>query len=309
MSNIEVSGAVTVTIADPAGSTPTDDAAKEAKESRIAVATSLATGIAVLVASLGVFGGLTGAVARLARNFPLSTGVAVASVIVSVLLAVTARLVATGSGDTRTSAVLVLGIRRGDHRPYVSTAMLWVSAALLAFGLVLAVVQLTRTIDKDDRPSVSAQITRDADTGVASISGTAKAGGLAAADAIRVALVSYAEGDDEGSQTYYAVVGPSPDGVVDHAFTVVLPSDVRSVVITVGKDPGDTPEVPGACRKEPSAEQPADPTSPGEVVAASDEDEPLTACALVLIPDPPAPAPATGTASPSPGSPDTKSTE
>lgn len=49
--------------------------------------------------------------------------------------------------------------------------------------------------------------------------------------------MSFAEGDTKlGTQVYYAVVGPTPDGVVDHAFTIILPSDSRSVVITAGND-------------------------------------------------------------------------
>jgi hypothetical protein len=297
VSKLDLSGEVKVTLErppDPDPDAPNPEQEKEAKEGRVAVAAALAAGMTVLVAALGLFGGLTGSVARMARNDPWWTGFAVVAVIVSVALAIAARLVAPSDGLKRTPVPKVQETRR----PYWSTTMLWVSAFLLAVGLIVAVVKLTATIGKDDRPSVSAQSTRDATTGVASLSGTAKAGGLAADDAIRVVVVAYAEGEtDEGTQLYYAVVGPNPDGMVDNTFTVILPTGARSVVITAGKDPANASGVPGTCQPEASIDVPVDPADP---VVVSGEDETLTACALVSVPAPPPPPPPP-TSTPEPG--------
>lgn len=277
---------------EPPAPDPDPDAEieKEAKEARIAVATTLATGVTVLVAALGLFGGLTGAVARMARNYPQEAGLAIGAVILSVALAIVARLVAPGKGDKKPPGLLV----KPERRPYWSTALLWVSAFLFTAGVILAVILLTATIDKDDRPSVSAQSTRDSATGAVSLAGTAKAGGLAAEDALRVVVVSFEEGQTtEGTQLYYAVVGPNPDGVVDHAFTVLLPTGARSVVMTAGNDAADTKGVPASCKPDDRVDKPVSPASP--VVVKSDSGK-LTACALVAVPLPPP----TGSPNPSP---------
>lgn len=253
-----------------------------ARADRVAAATSLAGGLTVLAGAMGLFGGLTGGIARLARNYPVWAGVAIGLVTFSVVLALMARLVAAGTGDGKVS---VPTLEKGAGA-YVSTVMLWVSAVLLGLGLLVAAVFLILTIDRDDRPSVSAQNTRDGTTGVASVAGTAKAGGLAADDAIRVVVISYEEGEtEEGTQLYYAVIGPNSDGVVDHSFTVILPTDARSVVVTSGKSSSDSNRV-RACRPEGTIEEPVDPANPVEVTA---DDELLTACALIYVPAPPPP--------------------
>lgn len=256
--------------------TSPSDSDKDAREGRVAVATTLATGVTVLVATLGVFGGLTGAVARMARNYPVLTGIALAAVIVSVALGVSARLIGP-KGDHP-----VTFLPRTPHR---TTALLALSTFLLAAGLILSAVLMTLTIGKDDRPSVTAQSTRS-DTGISSLAGTAKAGGLAADDAIRVVVVSFAEGQTEtGTQLYYAVVGPNPDGVVEHSFTVILPQDARSVVITAGNDvASSTDSTPSACAPAANVTEPVDPAEP--VVVTSGDDDMLTACALVVVPSP-----------------------
>ena len=286
MSEVKLAGAVKVLLEGPPApkSNADAEAAKEAREGRVAVATTLATGITVLVATVGLFGGLTGAVARLVRNYPVEAGGAIVAVIVSVALAVVARLVAAGVGDKKAPGILVAQ----ERRPYWSTAILWLSVLLLAVGLTALVALLVATIGKDDRPSVSGQSTRDATSGVASVAGTAKAGGLAAEDAIRIVVISFAAGQtEEGTQLYYAVVGPNPDGVVDHSFTVMLPDDARSVVITAGNDAADTSGAPGTCQPDGTVDAPVDPAAPIEV-SGEEGDEPLTACALVSIPIPPA---------------------
>lgn len=289
MNDLNLSGGVTVTVdgLEPPPASPPDpdaDAEKDAKEGRISAATTLATGVTVLAAALGLFGGLTGAVARMARNYPSWSTIAILLVVASVALAIAARLAAPGNGQRK--ALILLA----EHRkPYWSTALLWISSVCFAGGIGLAVVLLALTIDKDDRPSVTAVTTRDATTGVVALAGTAKASGLAAEDAIRVVAVAFPKGETEqGTQVYYAVVGPNADGVIDHSFTVILPEGARSVVITAGNDAKDTSGAPKACKPSSSVDRPVDPTDP---VKVSSEDGSLTACALVAVPKEPKPKP------------------
>jgi hypothetical protein len=276
MNDINLGGAVKVELDGLPEPPPPDppDPDKDAKEARVAVATTLATGVTVLVAALGVFGGLTGAVARMARNYPLWTAVALSAVILSVVLAIVARLAAPKSAQTT----------RVPGQPYWSTWLLGLSSVLFAGGLLLSVLLMAWTIGKDDRPSLTAQSTRDATSKIASLSGSAKAGGLAAEDAIRVVAVALPAGATEtGTQVYYAVIGPTPDGVVDHSFTVMLPDDARSVVITVGND-ADVGDEAANCKPDASVDDPTDLATPVEAVSAEDK---LTACALVAVPPAP----------------------
>src|SRR5687768_10721998 len=111
----------------------------EAKE-RSEVATWLATGVTVLRWALALFGGLTGAVARMVRNNAADAKTVVIMVIVAVGLALLARLVSS-SADPR--------------RVGLSSFMFVVSLIVLIWGLVWSVSLMVNAIDTDDRPSIS----------------------------------------------------------------------------------------------------------------------------------------------------------
>ena len=284
MAKLDLGGEVKVTVEEPAAPTTDSepDEAKEAKDRRIAVSGTLATGVTVLVSALGLFGGLTGTMARLARNFPVWTGIAVGLVVLSVALAIAARLVAPGKGKKKAPCPVP-----ESRQPYWSTALLWLSGFAFLVGMGIAIVVVTMTIGKDDLPSVSAQSTRDATSGVVSIAGTAKAGGLAAEDAVRVSVVAFPEGETKlGTQLYYAVVGPSPDGVVDHAFTVIVPREAVSVVVSAAKDTADADGVPTACKPEKDVDEPVEAEQPVKV--ESEGREQPAACAQITVPSLPA---------------------
>jgi len=187
-----------------------------------ATASALAGGLTLLTAGLGLFGGLSGAIARMARNHELATAIAVGLVLGSVVLALASRLV---------NAQSRLFSGRG---PSTYLTLLWLALAAFVCGLALAMFQLNSTLGEDDRPSVAATTSRDS-SGALMVGGTASAGGLESTDRIYVSLVAQNEGAQKSEQIYYALVGPNQEGIVDHKFSVVLESAAESVVVTVGK--------------------------------------------------------------------------
>ena len=66
----------------------TPDEAKEKATAREGSTTVLAGGITLIAALLGAFGGLTGAVARMARNHIIMTPIVLGAVLLAVTLAV-----------------------------------------------------------------------------------------------------------------------------------------------------------------------------------------------------------------------------
>ena len=139
--NLNLSGRLRLSLDDqPASRSSTKPNTDTNAEGRVAVATALAAGVTVLTAALGTFGGLTGGVARMARNYPVGTGLAVGAVVVSVALAIGARLVAPQAKKV--------------VKAYWSTWLLILSIFLFTAGVLLAISLLTFTIGQDDMPSV-----------------------------------------------------------------------------------------------------------------------------------------------------------
>ena len=85
-----------------------------------------------------------------------------------------------------------------------------------------------RTISRDDRPAVSAKLTV-ADT-VATVSGTAKVGGMDADQPLYVQVF------DGRKRIYYAIAGADQDGLVEHEFSVVLEKVGDDVVVIASRD-------------------------------------------------------------------------
>lgn len=225
-------------------------------DSRKAVATSLGAGLTVLTVVLGAFGGLTGAVARMARNYPILTAVVISFVVLSVAVALAAQLVTMGTSRNQASDSL-------------STQLMWGSLGLFVLGLAGSAFLLSQAIDTDDRPSVTAQVTRG-EAGAVTVAGTAKAGGLSAKEQVYVLVNTRTSPQDVLQvQAYYALVGPNPDGLVEHPFSVLIAPGIREVVVTVG-----TEEAGGACTPPlAQAESPA-PSEPPAKGATTDGPSP-----------------------------------
>lgn len=258
--------------ADKAPSTQVEDVENKNADS---TASALAGGLTLLSAGLGVFGGLSGAVARMARNHQEATGTAVVLVLGSVVLALASRLV---------SAKVKVLVTRG---PRLYLLLLWLALAAFVSGVALAMMQLNASLGADDRPSVSATTTRDS-AGVFSVTGKAQAGGLAAADRIYVSLVAFNQNQKQREQIYYALVGPNQEGLVDHTFSVVLTPSTKSVVISAGKVTRANAEDNRRNNMHPVCEPPL-PRSPtaSPQPGSADVTPPntLTACALVRVAD------------------------
>jgi len=240
-----------------------------------AAATALAAGVAILAAGLGAFGAFNGTAARMARNHPNLTVSAVALVLAAVVCALASRIVRNVGG---------------------SYVWLWVSLGFFIVGLTLAFTTLTSAISDDDRPSIASTTSRDS-AGTTTIAATAKAGGLAADENVRIRAFAYTASDKPGGQIYYAVVGPDPDGSISHAFAVLVDPDIRYVVLTVNQA-----DASGACRLPSSSSEKgsaATPSATPSTITKSRSGGRLWACALVSIA---APSPtATASTSPSPG--------
>lgn len=238
--------------------TPEDDTAD-------AAATALATGLTLLTAGLGVFGGLTGSVARMARNHETRTGLAVSLVLLSVVLALASRLLRSTT-------------KLATARAY--RVALWAALGCFVVGVGLALLTLNTSLAEDDRPSVTAAVARD-DAGSVTLTGTAKAGGLEATDHVLVRVQTLV-GETPRAEVYSALVGPDQDGVVTHDFTVLLAPDVEAAVVTVGNE--DTAGRTGHCgvTPAPSASATAPPVSPPDD---------HTACAYTRVGAAPSPTP------------------
>lgn len=258
--DFNVTGQIDVKLDESSSDSRLANSAEPEDKTADAAATALATGLTLLTAGLGVFGGLTGAVARMARNYQGQTAWAVSLVLASVVLALASRLV-------RSTTML------GPARVY--RALLW--AALLCFvgGVGLAMWTLNDSLGDADRPSIATQTTRN-DSGTVTIAGTARAGGLEADEQVYVYLVALSNNGSSSEQVYYSLVGPNQDGLVDHAFSVMLDPGVDAVVVTVGREGLDKACTP----PEPPVNESADPSLRPEAAEPPNE---LTACALVSI--------------------------
>jgi hypothetical protein len=224
-----------------------------AAKAREATATALAGGIVVLTGALGVFGGLTGSAARLVRNYQWQAAVGIGCVLFAVVLALASRLLTRDDATIRGMPWVPM---RGMHW---SPTLLWMALVLFFVGTVSSVVYLDKSMGDDDRPNVTAQTTRDA-AGNTTVSGTARATGLSNHDQIFVIVTG--QTDKDTRRLYYSLVGANQDGVVEHAFSVILPSNVASVLITVGRVGDDSSEsdvqtlctAPGPTRSTTSSE-------------------------------------------------------
>jgi hypothetical protein len=272
--DLNVTGQIELTSVEPAEQSPGDKKpdSVETPEDKTAdtAATALATGLTLLAAGLGVFGGLTGSVARMARNHQSLTAIAVALVLAAVVLALASRLVRSTTTWPKTKPN-----RPGSVRVY--RLLLWVSLGCFVLGLGLAMVTLNDSIGTADRPSIATTATRDA-AGNVTVAGTAKASGLKATDEVYVYMFAFSSKDSTGEQVYYSLVGPDSDGQVGHAFSVIVDLGVDSVLVTAGRKSDD----PKTCEPPPTplASQPASPSPTPEVVQPPND---LTACALVSI--------------------------
>ncbi len=180
-------------------------------------ATVLAGGVTVIAAVFTLFGGLTGAVARMVRNHMILTPLFLGLTVLSVALAIMGRLALHSIKQDR-------GLR-------ANTLALWTSAIFFTIGSIASVILMTISIGENDRPSVTAKLTQDAE-GVVTVSGTAEVGGLNADEEVYIGIKT---GD---LRRYYATVGANQDGAVSHEFSVVLGKNVTEVVVTASRTKG-----------------------------------------------------------------------
>ncbi len=145
--------------------------------------TALGAGLALFTASLGAVGGLTGGVARMFRNGShVLVVVAFALVLLSVLLAVLARLWGRG----------------------VAAVMLTAGLLAFGFGSFIGVEQMVKSAKTLDRPALAAQMVRVDDGWVLKVQ--AGSSGLRATDQLQVLV--YGQTAQLAPQ-----VSPTPSGV------------------------------------------------------------------------------------------------
>lgn len=288
-------------------------AAAEAKlkaedERRGSVITALAAGVTVLSGALGLFGGLTGAVARMGRNYPGESAWAIGFVVTAVVLAIGARLFAPDA--TSANAAEASTARRVRTAAAAASAapgapaetgkpgdpakvMLVLSLIFLAVGVIWSVTLMATILDADDRPSVTATPTRD-DEGVITLAGTARAGGLSAQEQVYVLAVAYDADTHQGVQIYYALAGPDADGKVEHPFSLILDPNVERVSVSV-----DRSSQPRICYPEqPNPVEPESTATPSLPIV-----RPGVGCAAIsipILPVPTTPPTSNGSASPTP---------
>lgn len=232
------------------------------------VAGTIAGGFVLLTAGLGIFGGLTGSVARMARNEQWLTAAGVGLVLASVLLALWARLIHT---DRKMFPKWKAFKNRNF---YWNRFLLFVGLIVLVAGALISIMTLNAVLAKDDRPSITAQTTRDG-AGNVTVSGTAKAGGLEAQDQVYVAVSDVSADGIHSKRIYYSQVGPNQDGLVDHAFSVIVSPKTAAVIISVGR------------RSLASGCSPPEPTpEPIQDLETLKPPNDLTACTLLLIGEP-----------------------
>jgi len=184
-------------------------------EQRESTATALAAGFTVLAGGLGIFGGLTGTVARMVRNQPELTAAAIACVLVAVTLAIASRLKASTASTF------------GPQSARRQWANWLLGAGLLFFiiGMACAIAAAVSTITLDDRPSVNGKVTVVED--LTTVTGTAKMGGL---DADQPVYIRVFNGE---TQLYSAIAGANQDGLVEHEFAVAFNSTSADEAVTV----------------------------------------------------------------------------
>lgn len=229
------------------------------------VATALAGGVTILAAIFAAFGELTGTVARLARNYPVLTAVAVILVVLAVGCALAARLSA-------------------------NSKFLWIGIPMLMAGIIIAVILTPIVFAKDDRPSITAKAIRDDEDRIF-IEGTAHASGLRADDRMFVRVTMSTVADPFDRLAYYAIVGPDGDGVMTHEFSMPAVTNALSVIVTVGaKDqsevclrPPHLPTIPPSTTSSPTrtpthtpASSPSPAPNPSPPAAGS--------CAYLILP-------------------------
>jgi len=264
---------------------------KAEDERRGSVITALATGVTVLSGALGLFGGLTGAVARMGRNYPGESAWAIGFVVVAVVLAIGARLFApdaTSSDATaastarrdRATAAAAPGAPPALENPKdPAKVMLVLSLIFLAVGVIWSVTLMATILDADDRPNVTATPTRD-DAGIVTLAGTARAGGLSAQEQVYVLAVAYDADTHRGVQVYYALAGPDADGKVEHPFSIILDPNVERVSVSV-----DRTSQPRICY--PEQPKPVEPDS--TAIPELPTSKPGVGCAAISIPILPVP--------------------
>lgn len=180
----------------------------------------LPTSLAVLTASLGAIGGLTGGIARMFRNNPdlalLTLSLAIAAILAALLAQFWHR-------NTRRSSILV-----------AAAILLFVGSVALGSYLAVDTARVT------DRPSLTARLTQTPTAGWA-IEGTAGASGLAAGGSLQLFIYAIPENAEKRSKLLFVTAGPNAEGVASQTFSVPLPTDMsyRSIVVTAAL--GDQP--------------------------------------------------------------------
>jgi hypothetical protein len=193
-----------------------------------AVATGLGAAITVFSAGIGVFGALTGGLARLSRNYPwippLALGLVVAAVLCS-LLAARLNPADDGNPDPAPKADLTppdhaaarqdaqedsrRSLRatrtRQDNRRQRQQRLLVASVILFGFSLVVPSAALASTIATVDRPRITAKWVTSGPQAL--LSGTVASSGMKTHDKMFVTVVRLLDNGNHSAPT----PPPSPD--------------------------------------------------------------------------------------------------